>query len=243
MLDDVRVTMQSAPPSPLPSRIQRPRWTDPRVIVGVVLVLSSVAIGAKVVSAADSTAPVWAATHDLAAGTVLVGEDMSVVRASLGDSAATYLAADQQVVGQVLNRQISRGELLPIASVKPSEATSTVTVPLEAGAAPKLNRGQRVQLWLSTKSCPAVLVLPDVVVQDVQAASGALGSSGGQHAVLKIPSASAERVVVALGLPEAQLRATVIDASVSPSGALSDQANGATRLELVDLASCTAASR
>ena len=236
-MDDVGVTT----PSPIPSRIQRPRWTDPRVVLGVALVLLSVVLGVKVVASADSTEPVWAATHDLAAGTVLAADDVAVVRARLGGSSSTYLASDQHVAGQTLTRQIRRGELLPVASVAPSEQTTTVTVPLPDGAAPKLSRGQRVQLWLSTKSCPAVLVLADVVVQDVQAASAALGAAGGQHAVLKVPAVEAERVVLALGLSEAKLRATVLNAT-DPAPPPAGQAGGVTT-ETIDLTACDGTSR
>ena len=54
---------------PTPRRVRPPRWLDLRLVLGVLLVLGSVLLGARVVGAADATVPVWAAAGDLAAGT------------------------------------------------------------------------------------------------------------------------------------------------------------------------------
>lgn len=67
MLHHKRVTTTS----PVPRRLRTPSWFDLRLVVGVVLVLGSVAAGAVVVSRADATRPMLVAVHDLAAGTVL----------------------------------------------------------------------------------------------------------------------------------------------------------------------------
>ena len=51
--------------SPSPRRITTPRWFDLRLVLGVVLVLAAVALGAALFSRAGDTAPVVTATHDL----------------------------------------------------------------------------------------------------------------------------------------------------------------------------------
>src|SRR4051794_19594970 len=66
-------------PAPPPRRVRPPRWLDLRLVLGVLLVLGSVLLGARVVSSADATVPVWAAAGDLAAGTVLSGNDLVAV--------------------------------------------------------------------------------------------------------------------------------------------------------------------
>src|SRR3954452_22866223 len=50
-----------APAGPTPRRVRPPRWLDLRLVLGVLLVLGSVLLGARVVTAADATVPVWAA--------------------------------------------------------------------------------------------------------------------------------------------------------------------------------------
>src|SRR3712207_4756406 len=53
-------------PGPTPRRVRPPRWLDLRLVLGVLLVLGSVLVGARVVTAADATVPVWSARSDLA---------------------------------------------------------------------------------------------------------------------------------------------------------------------------------
>src|SRR3954468_16062952 len=74
-------------PGPTPRRVRPPRWLDLRLVLGVLLVLGSVLLGARVVSAADATVPVWAATGDLAPGTELTADDLVPVDVRLDDAA------------------------------------------------------------------------------------------------------------------------------------------------------------
>ncbi len=53
------------PAAPVARRVRPPRWLDLRLVLGVLLVLGSVLLGARVVGAADATVPVWAAAGDL----------------------------------------------------------------------------------------------------------------------------------------------------------------------------------
>ena len=50
-------------PRPTAARLRQPAWRDTRLVVGVVLVLLSMAIGAKVVAAADDTVPMLSLIH------------------------------------------------------------------------------------------------------------------------------------------------------------------------------------
>ena len=153
-------------PSPTPRRVATPRWLDLRLILGVVLVLAAVLLGALVVGRARHTDREVAVTRDLAAGTTLRADDLRLVDAQLPDR-ADYLGSAEDAVGKVLTRPLSAGELLPAAALGAQPAATTVTVPFATDAAPQLHRGQRIVVWLSTASCPNVVLLPDVVVQDV----------------------------------------------------------------------------
>jgi Chaperone for flagella basal body P-ring formation len=188
-----------------------PRWLDLRLIAGIVLVLAAVLLGAKVISAADSTKPMWAAARDLAPGTMLTADDLSTVRARLPASAGHYLPADSRITGQTVNRQLAAGELIPSAALSDAQAATTVTVPLNAGNAPKVARGERIKVWVTTKSCAAVPVLEDVAVQDVQASTGAFTSSAVQSVVVRVSNELAQRLVAALALDGAIVRAGIVD--------------------------------
>ena len=73
--------------------MKSPSWFDPRLVLGIVLVLGSVALGAVLVSRADSSQAVIAVSHDLAAGTVLTADDVHTTRVRLSSSARLYLSA------------------------------------------------------------------------------------------------------------------------------------------------------
>ena len=78
--------LPSVPPSPVPRRVRTPGWLDLRLVLGVVLVVGSVLVGAAVVARAHTTRPLVTAARDLAAGTVLSADDLAVVRVQMGDA-------------------------------------------------------------------------------------------------------------------------------------------------------------
>ena len=206
--------------SPTPRRVATPRWFDLRLVLGIVLVLAAVGIGAKVIADARHTDTALALTHDLAAGTTLRTDDLTEVDAQLPDNARLYVTDEGAAVGKVLSRAVTKGELLPAAVLErgPSVARTRVTVPLAADAAPRLSRGQRIVVWVSTAACPSLVLLPDVTVQNVQAADAGTFSSGGtgQDVDLTVPAELAQRVADALGIDNVTLRAGVL--SGAPAG-------------------------
>lgn len=199
-------------PSPAPQRIAAPRWLDPRLIFGIVLVLAAVLIGAVVVARARHTDKELAVTRDLAAGTTLRASDVRAIDAQLPDTAQVYVRDRAKVVGKVLGRPLARGELVPTAALGSATPRTTVSVPFAADAAPKLSRGQRIVVWLSSKSCPSALLLDDVTVQDVHAAdAGSFASGGaGQDVVLSVSRTLAQRVNSALAIDGVTIRAGVL---------------------------------
>jgi hypothetical protein len=222
------------PSSPRPLRITPPSWLDLRLVLGVVLVLAAVLIGAKVVSSARHTHPTVAARHDLAAGTIVTADDVHLAQVQLpGSGDSVYLAHLDDVVGKRLARAVSSGELVPADAVARLAAQTTVTVPLESGTAPDLRKGQRIELWVSSATCRSVVLLPDVTVQAVHADSGGSFSSGdgGQDVVISVAPPLADRVIQALALDQAQLRAGVL---IGPSAA----SRGADAPVPADLSAC-----
>jgi hypothetical protein len=199
--------------SPDPRRIATPSWFDLRLVLGVVLVLASVLIGASVVSRASDTDGVVVATHDLSAGTILRGADVRVVQVQLPhEGRAAYLADPDDAVGRTLDRAVERGSLLPGAAVTEAPPRTTLTVPFTAGTAPALHAGQRIEIWLSTPRCAFVVLLPEVTVQSVRAGdSGSFSDAGsGQNVVISVEPQLAPRVVSAQSIEDARLSAGVL---------------------------------
>jgi hypothetical protein len=203
--------------SPVPRRLARPRWLDGRLITGVGLVLAAVLLGSMVVSSADRRQPVWSLTHDVAAGTVLTGGDLRPVRVQLGAAAARYLSADVAVAGRTVQRPLRAGELLAVAEVTDPEPGVTVTIPMQPDNAPQIGRGDRITLWLSTKSCHGLVLLSGVPVQSAERVTGsAFGSTTGALLVVRVSAADARRVVSSLDLEGAVLRAGLLSAAEQP---------------------------
>src|SRR5215212_3855361 len=119
-------------PGPTPRRLRPPRWLDLQLVLGLLLVLGSVLLGARVVSAADATVRVWAATDDLAAGTVLTSDDLVAVDVRLDDAARAYLSTTTRPEGRTLSRAVSAGELLPRSTLVESAELVQLALPVQA---------------------------------------------------------------------------------------------------------------
>ena len=232
-------------PSPEARRIATPRWLDLRLVLGVVLVIAAVLIGATVVSRAGDTHPIVAARHDLAAGTVLRTADLTTVDVQLPkDGKGVYLGTVRDAVGKKLDRAVTAGELLPSAAVASVGAGATVTVPFVAGAAPDLRTGQRIKVWVSSASCASVVLLSDVTVQSVRRGNGSLSStSDGQDVVIAVDPDQADRVIAALAIEGAQIRAGVLVGS-APVATSAPAAPSPVAGQLpTDLAACASTAR
>ncbi|WP_375487760.1 SAF domain-containing protein [uncultured Jatrophihabitans sp.] len=232
-------------PSSEPRRIATPRWLDLRLVLGVVLVVAAVLIGATVVSRAGATHKLVAARHDLAAGTVLHTSDLTTVDVQLPAAGRrVYLAKVGSAVGKKLDRAVSSGELVPAAAVASVRPGTTVTVPFAAGAAPDLRTGERIKVWVSSASCASVVLLPDVTVQSVRKGDGSLSStSDGQDVVIAVDPDQADRVISALAIDGAQIRAGVL-VGTAPAAAPSSAAPSPVAGQLPsDLTACASTAR
>jgi hypothetical protein len=126
-------------------------------VLGVLLVLVSVVVGARVLSAADRSTLVWAASKDLSAGSQLSDGDLEQVRVRLFDGLEErYVPVGQSPAGLLLERGLEGGELLPRNSLlSPQEDVDRrlVTVPVEASQFPLgLVADQQVDVWLTPRS-------------------------------------------------------------------------------------------
>lgn len=212
------------PSSPAARRLAGPSWLDLRLVAGVLLVLVSVVVGARVVSSADQSVQVWAAARDLAPGVTLQEEDVRQVPVRLFDNSSAYLRSTAEVTGQVLDRPVSAGELVPAAALREVSGRVSIALPVAAEGLPIiLRRGQLVDVYASTggqggEGAVTELVLAAAPVQTLDGGEGgALTSSTGiRQVVVSIPSDQAGQVLAAIAGKDLSL--AVLDDLSAPEG-------------------------
>ncbi len=210
-------------PSPTPKRVRTPGWFDLRLVTGIVLILVSVVGGALVISASDHRQARWAVTRDLAPGTVLSAADLKSVRVQLGSADSSYLPVSEAVVGRAVNETVPAGTLLSRTVLATPPSGVSVTIPLRPDNGPKIGRGDRITVWLSTKTCQGLVLISGVPVQSVSSSADAsFGSDGGSVLVVNLPAVDARRVVSALDLDGAVIRAGLLSAGQSADPVATD---------------------
>lgn len=199
-------------PSPPARRLRPPSWFDLRLLVGVLLVVGSMAAGTAVVSSAGRSVRVWAVTRDVAASTVLAVDDVRPARVRLFDSASGYLDVGRSPVGLAVRRGLAAGELLPAAALEDSRPGLVVNLPVRPENAPSVARGQAVDVWAGTKDCGPRRVLASAAVQEVRTdeAGGLAARTGVLQVVLRVGPADAERLLAVLGV-DSTIRLVVVD--------------------------------
>lgn len=145
------MTMDSTAPTE-GARLRRPRWRDPRLLVGLVLVLASFVGVVAVVTGAQRTSTYWAAARDLAPGSPVDAGAFVAVEANLADAGRHYLpATDPAPAGQVVAGVVRGGELVPAAALAPADPHRRTPVGVElAEPLPEgTGAGDRVDVWVA----------------------------------------------------------------------------------------------
>jgi hypothetical protein len=224
--------MAELPSGPTPRRVRPPRWLDLRLVLGVLLVLGSVLLGARVVTAADATVPVWAAAGDLAAGTRLTLADLVPVDVRLDSAAGAYLSARSRPEGRTLARAVRSGELVPRSALEAPAELVQLALPVQAGyVPPSLQRGQLVDVYAvadpaagatAVAAGSVTVVVSRAPVQAVSGrAQGVLSSATSTvQVVVAVPAEEASDVLAAVGgRPLVVVVHDSVDSAVGPAPA------------------------
>jgi hypothetical protein len=188
-------------PSPAARRLTPPRWLDARAVFGIVLLLGSMVVGARLFAAAGQETAVWAAAHDLAPGERLSSADLTRVPVRLNAVASGYVTGAAPA-GYVVTRFVAARELLPAAAVSAAprvDDTRLVTVPVQPGhLPPDLEPGQLVDVYLTPRAAASpgqsaaggapALVLSAAVVQSRPGGSHGFGADVALAVVLVVPT-------------------------------------------------------
>lgn len=179
----------------------RNRWFEPRVLIGIALMVLATVVGALSMQHATQRVAVWQLDSGLAAGTRIASNDVHIAQVAIDQGVGAYAAAGTVVVGRMLVHDLAAGELLPLAALAHTTAAhDRVTVPVEPlHLPPGLRRGQRVDVWLTPRLQDGALgetrrVLGAALVDAVDSAE----VSGQPGVVLSVPRAQVAVLVSAL---------------------------------------------
>ncbi|QBR93717.1 hypothetical protein [Nocardioides euryhalodurans] len=184
---------------PAATRATTPGWRDPRLWIGVLIVVLSVVAGSRLLAAADESVPVWAAVGDMAAGDEVGPEDLVARRVRFVDPAdlSLYFAADRALPADLrLVQGVGGGELLARSATGTSQEAGVLQLPVTVppGAVPPdVGAGSVVDVYLrSDGRCSgcAEAALAEVAVVTAPAADELTGD---QQLVLAVSQEEADR--------------------------------------------------
>lgn len=160
-------------------RLRRPRWKDPRLIVGLVLVVASVLLGAMLVTRLSETTSVLVARGPIVPGDPIDAADLVTVDLRLGEQTDHYVGSPEAIPdGAVATRTIQAGELVPLSAIGQAEDVPLrpVVIPVDATVAESVVPGAAVELWHTAPAdeeteAQAQLLVSEAVVRRIDEGS------------------------------------------------------------------------
>ncbi|GAA1689700.1 hypothetical protein GCM10009792_07230 [Microcella alkalica] len=187
-------------------RPARRRAPDPRLLIGLALVVASIAGVVGIVAANDDGSEVYVAPRLLTAGELITSDDLEVRRVSLGADVSTYIAIGTlPEAGVVVARTIGEGELVPLGAVgdERGPSTTTIVVALTTPLGATVRPGDQLDLWGSPLEeagrfgAPVVISSAAQLVREV-AEEGLVAGAQAARVELLVPRRDVARILHAL---------------------------------------------
>lgn len=184
---------------------------DPRLLIGLVLVVGSIVGVVGVVSAADETVQVYAARGTLSPGDRIDSDDLEERSVRLDATRELYLAPGELPSdGLVVTRPVSEGELVPASAVGKVAGERLASVVLQVGGqlAASVEPGSVADIWAArevengTFGPPVVIVSGATIVRLVQSES-IVGAGETTAVEVLVPKARIARVLEAVANADA----------------------------------------
>jgi hypothetical protein len=177
------------------ARLKKPSWKDPRLLVGILLVLASVAGVVSLVAAADQTTEAYAASGPIAVGEKLTTDKLHRVRVRLGDVEQYYLTPEADVAtGLVAVQRIGKDQLVPRESLGQLDALNRkpVAVTIDEALPPQAVAGSRVDIWVAQPDTrngfsEPTLLLKGAEIAQLTPGTTALGSQRSTVVMVLVP--------------------------------------------------------
>lgn len=191
------------------SRFRRPKWRDPRLGVGVLLIVASVALGAWIFAQADRTRPAYVATGQIPVGTTVAEAPLEVSSVQLAGAAERYLSPDGlanlPLTDPVFVDSVQAGELIPLSAL--GEVTDLLLRPLSVTVSQpsQIKVGDVVDMWVKEEdvtgreSADPVLVAQALHVTGIDTDESIFAATSGRVVHVLVAEADLQEVLGALG--------------------------------------------
>lgn len=163
-------------------RLRKPSWKDPRLLLGILLVLASIAGVVSLVRAAETSIVVYAAKDDIPVGQPVGLDQLVPVEVRLGATAARYLTEGNLPSGRVAVQRTSKGDLVPVSSLGSNDVLhrSPVAIILQEPLPTEAVAGARADIWIALPDGrngfgEPRLLIPAAEIAHVQSAASGLG--------------------------------------------------------------------
>lgn len=179
---------------PLPAR--RRLLPDPRIVIGVALVIASALGTTALVTALTRTVTVYRAERALIAGERVTADRLTAASVRLGDAQSLYLSGPLPAAGLVATRTVAAGEVVPRSAVGTAVqlATATVVVDLASPLADGVGAGTDVDLWSAPRLDgaqerygPPVVLVSDAVVARIATRTGLVAAAADDAVEVQVP--------------------------------------------------------
>ena len=160
-----------------------------RIAMGLGLLIISLLAATLIAKEANRTVLVWATKNDLAPGELITDSDITSVSALLPESAKNYLSASAQIIGGVVLRQISAGDLIPaVAVTASSDSINSRLIPLTVELTDMplgLSRGDVIDIYAIAKR-DSKITTPELLAANVSVSQVLERNNSGVGSVLVI---------------------------------------------------------
>ena len=179
---------------------------DPRLAIGIALVVASIVGVVSLVATADDSIEVYAAASPVTPGDRVMGSDLVVRSVKLNEASDFYIARGElPAEGFIATRPIGMGELIPTSSLGSHEGLSltAVVVSPQGGLAETVSSGASVDVWASAETenggyaAPRVIISGATVVRLVDDDS-LVSSARGSALELLVPRSRVARLLEAM---------------------------------------------
>lgn len=136
-------------------RLRRPSWRNPRLVIGLFIVLASVLAVVGVVRASDTTRVYLVARHDLTVGEKITLEDLEPAHLNLGQAGDLYVDETDRLAEEAVSTQaVAAGQVVPKSSIGTRDRLNRkpMTLSVSSDRLGGVSAGRTVDVWIARSS-------------------------------------------------------------------------------------------